>query len=126
MLKGLIAGGPFSREEKKIVQVVPALNFADILYPVIKEEIVAWATGASSFVVLALFESQSFGHLKELKKTLKVHKAELVVASTEQTPEQKAKSESADVKPKGKGKNKKVEKERAIGNAGSRLILEKL
>lgn len=122
LLKSLIAGGLYNREEKRIVPVVPALDFADILYPVIKEHVVAWATGSGSFVVLNLLEVETFGQKEELVKILKKHKKELIAASIEQ----KVKKEGADEKSIGKGKKKKAVAVKPVGNTGSKLILEKL
>lgn len=129
MMKSLILGGRYSFEEKKLIPVVPALNFADILWPVIEDEILNWATGASSFVVLALLETETFEGKKKLVDALRKHKKELVKASTEETAAQKAQRESAGADGKvvkNKKKKKVVDKKPAVGNAGTRMILEKL
>jgi pumilio family protein 6 len=130
-LKALVAGGHFDIKTKSIVPVVPALNFADVLYPNIKDYIVEWATGSSSFVVLALLESSSFSKQDEVLKTLKENKKKLQKAAKEETPEQRARREEAeaavkDGKPAGKGKKAKDTKTRDVGNKGSVLLLEKL
>ena len=130
MLKGLIAGGRFDNKTKTIVPAVPALDFADILYPHIKDHIIEWATGSSSFVVLALLESSSFSEKDEVLSILRENKKRLLTAAKEETAEQKARREVAEVEkdPKaGKGgKKPKVVKEREIGNRGAALLLEKL
>ncbi|KAJ9157788.1 Pumilio y domain family member 6 [Pleurostoma richardsiae] len=132
MFKTLIQGGWFDRELGKVKPVDPPLDFANILYPVIKDHIVSWATGPSSFVVLALLESESFSDKSGLKKTLKKNKEALVKASKEETPEQKAKREAAkeaDEKQdaaKGKKKKSAPKQERSVGNQGAKLLLEKL
>lgn len=131
MLKSLISGGRFDPATKSIVPVVPALNFADLLYPNIKDFVIEWAIGESSFVVLALLESEDFSKKAELQKILKENKAKLLKASTEETADQKAKREAivpVDEKdaPKKKSKKAKVVKEVSVGNRGSKLILEKL
>lgn len=126
-LKSLVAGGRFDIKTKSIVPVVPALNFADILYPNIKDYIVEWATGSSSFVVLALLESTSFSKREEVLETLKENKKKLQKAAKEETPEQRAKREEAEATEKeGKGKKSKGGKTREVGNKGSVLLLEKL
>lgn len=130
-LKALVAGGPFDSKTKSVVPVEPALNFADILYPVIKDYIVEWATGSSSFVVLALLESSRFSNKNELLKTLKDNKKRLQKAAKEETPEQKARREEAEATEKEgksakKGKKGKDQKAREVGNKGSVLLLEKL
>lgn len=132
MFKTLIAGGRFDKETGQIRQVDPPLGFADIIYPIIKDHIVAWATGPASFVPLALLEADSFSHAAELKKTMKKNKGALEKASTEETEEQKAKREAlekgeTELKAAGpRGKKSPHKQERTVGNVGSRLLLEKL
>jgi pumilio family protein 6 len=132
MLKALIAGGRFDSTTKTIVPVIPALDFADILYPNIKDYIIEWATGSSSFVVLALAESDSFSKKDEVLKTLKDSKKKLQMAAMEETAEQRKRREEADAQTKdekagGKGKkSKKPAREREVGNKGSALLLELL
>ncbi|TVY83193.1 Pumilio homology domain family member [Lachnellula suecica] len=130
MLKSLIAGGRFDPATKTVVAVEPALNFADILYPNIKEYLIEWATGASSFAVLAHVESSNFTKKDEVLGLLKKSKKKLVQAATEETPEHKAKREKLedvkDVKGGAKGKKARPVKEREVGNKGAALLLEKL
>ncbi|ROT36993.1 PUF6 protein [Sodiomyces alkalinus F11] len=132
-LKTLIAGGKFNKTTGKVEQVEPPLAFANTLYPVLKDHIVAWATGPSSLVVLALLESADFSHGDEVKAILKKNIKALKMAATEETPEQKAKQEAEeqDVGEKAAKKGKKGKKgaskpDRPVGNAGSRLLLERL
>ncbi|KAI1763437.1 ARM repeat-containing protein [Hypoxylon sp. FL1150] len=120
MFKTLIAGGHFDKATKRIIPVDPPLHFADILYPSIKNHVLGWATGPSSFVVLGLMEADDFSHKKELTKILKEKKKVLEKAATEETPEQKA---AKATKKKGK---KGGPKEKPVGNMGSKLLLEKL
>ncbi|KAH8591663.1 armadillo-type protein [Bisporella sp. PMI_857] len=134
MLKSLIAGGRFDNKSMEIVLVIPPLNFADILYPQIKDHIVEWAIGSSSFVVLALLENK-FGKKDEVLKILRKNKKRLQKAATEETVDQIARREKVDVaksddvekyaKAK-KGKKSKPVKVKEVGNAGSKLLLEKL
>ncbi|KAH8197180.1 hypothetical protein TruAng_008673 [Truncatella angustata] len=131
LFKTLIAGGHFDKATRKIIPVDPPLHFADILYPIIKDHIVAWATGPSSFVPVALLEADDFSQRDELKKILKKEKKTLEKAATEETPEQKASREAAETngdaeKPAKKGKKSAPKKERSVGNAGARILLEKL
>ncbi|KAI1115227.1 armadillo-type protein [Nemania sp. NC0429] len=133
MFKTLISGGRFDKSSRKVIPCDPPLCFADILYPVIKEHIMSWATGPSSFVVLNLLEVDDFSHGGELRKTLKKHKKQLEKAATEETPEQKAareavtnKGEAEKAEKKEKKSKKSVPKERPVGNLGSKLLLEKL
>lgn len=129
MLKSLIAGGRFDVKTKSVVPVVPALNFADILYPNLKDHIIEWATGSSSFVVLALVESSNFSKKDDVMLVLKENKKKLQKAAKEETPEQKSRREAAEAEKdvvKGKGKKSKPVKVIEVGNKGSALLLEKL
>lgn len=137
MLKALIAGGRFDHKLKKVTPISPPLNFADILYPIIKPHILAWATGSGSFVVLNLLEAENFDAKSkaELVKLLKKEKKVLEKAATEEMVEQKEKAAAAlvedeDGKDKGKakkgGKKEKVVKERTIGNLGTKMVLKLL
>ncbi|CAG8950679.1 hypothetical protein HYFRA_00002889 [Hymenoscyphus fraxineus] len=129
MLKSLVAGGRFDPKTKTIVPVVPALDFANILYPNIKDHIVEWATGSSSFVPLALLESSSFSDAAELRETLKANKKKLEKASKEETVEQKSKREAFEAEQaaaSAKGKKLKAVKVKEIGNKGAALLLTKL
>lgn len=124
LFKSLIAGGRFDLKTKSIVPVVPALNFADILYPNIKDYIVQWATGSSSFVVLALAESDNFSGKDEVMQILNANKKALQKAATGEMAEQKAKWDVAEKAAKEPGKNSQNVKN--VGNKGSALLLEKL
>ncbi|KAK6068666.1 pumilio domain-containing protein [Seiridium cupressi] len=131
LFKTLIAGGHFDKATRKIIPVDPPLHFADILYPIIKDHIVSWATGPSSFVPVSLLEADDFSHKDELKKALKKEKKTLEKAATEETQEQKASREAAEAtgdseKAGKKAKKSAPKKERAVGNAGAKILLEKL
>lgn len=109
LLKSLIQGGLYDKAAGKVVPVEPPLKFANILYPVIKEHVVEWATGPGSFVVVALVESGGFSEVEELKKTLKKNKKllEKAVAAKEEEGGKKGKKEP-------------------VGNVGSKILLEAL
>ncbi|TKW59909.1 Pumilio homology domain family member 6 [Colletotrichum tanaceti] len=133
LIKTLIAGGKFNKETGKVEPVEPSLKFADILYPVIKDYILDWATGPSSFVVLNMMEAEDFSHTSVLKKTLKKHKKALEKAATEETAEQKESKEAMAQKEREKsgkgakkGKKGDAKSEKPVGNLGSKLLLEKL
>ncbi|KAJ5926630.1 hypothetical protein N7516_008403 [Penicillium verrucosum] len=81
LLKSLVQGGRFNPASKSVEKVEPALNFHDVLYAQIKDEVVDWATGANPFVVVALAESEDFEKKSELLKTLKKNKKALEQAS---------------------------------------------
>lgn len=127
MFKTLIQGGRFDKATKKIQVVEPPLDFANILYPVIKDHIVAWATSRCSFVIVALLESDSFSQKEKIKKVLKKHKAELEKAAT--TPIAKPETEKDGDKKEVPGKPRKgaTKKDtRPVGNPGAKLLLQKL
>lgn len=127
MFKTLIQGGRFDKETKKIKVVEPPLDFANILYPVIKDHVVAWATSRCSFVIVALLESDSFSQKEKIKKALKKHKTELEKAAT--TPIAKPETEKDGDKKEVPGKARKgaTKKDtRPVGNPGAKLLLQKL
>lgn len=133
LFKTLIQGGRFDKATNQIKPADPPLEFGSVLYPIIEDHILEWATGTSSFVVVALLESETFQDKDAIKKTLKKQKAKLEKAAKEETPEQKAKREAAQEngakkteKTGGKRKKAAPKQERTVGNAGSRLLLEKL
>lgn len=125
MLKSVIQGGKYDKASGKVIPMDPPLEFSNILYPVIKDYVLDWATGPSSFVVLGLLEAGDFSDKDALKKTLKKNKKVLEKAATEETPEQKTAREAADEAAKGGKKNKK-KGDKPVGNMGSKLLLEKL
>lgn len=126
MFKTLIQGGRFDKETKKIKVVEPPLDFANILYPIIKDHIVAWATGRGSFVVVALLESDSFSQKEKIKKALKKHQAELQKAATEPVAKPDAEKDVGETKTTGKNKKGGPKRDRPVGNPGAKLLLEKL
>jgi pumilio family protein 6 len=134
MLKSLIAGGHYDIKTQGVIFVTPPLSFAEVLYPHIKDHIIEWATGSSSFVVLALLENK-FELKEEVLQLLKKNKKQLKKAATEETVEQKNRREEEaaataaakeDVKGGKKGKKAKAPKVREVGNRGAALLLEKL
>ena len=90
MLRSLVAGGHFDPKQKKVVVSAPDLKFADALYEQIKEHVLDWATGASSFVVVALLEAEDFEQKKDLEKKLKKSKGVLEKAAQGGNGDEKA------------------------------------
>lgn len=126
MFKTLIQGGRFDRDTKTIKVVEPPFDFANILYPIIKEHIVSWATGDGSFVVVALLESDSFSQKEKIKKALKKHKAEVQKAATQPVTKPESEKDTGETKTAGKSKKGGFKRDRPLGNAGAKLLLEKL
>lgn len=70
MLKTLVLGGRFNPTKKGIDLADPPLGFHDVFYSAIKDDILDWAIGANSFVVVGLLEAPGFPHVEELKGIL--------------------------------------------------------
>jgi pumilio family protein 6 len=119
MLKMLVQGGKFDPATKKVVPVEPALGFADLLWPQIKANVVDWATGQGSFVVVALTEAEGFGKKDEVLKALKKEKKALEAAAN---PPGAQNGESKGKKQKKGNKSDSTPR----GNAGAKILLEKL
>lgn len=113
MLKVLVTGGHFDFEKKEVVRPDPELRFADALYERIEEWIVQWATGLSSFVVVALMENERFGKKAEVKGKLEEHRGDL---------EKEAGNEDGN----GGRKRKNTGDLESKGNAGARILLKML
>ncbi|KAK0656039.1 armadillo-type protein [Cercophora newfieldiana] len=132
MLKTLLAGGRFDRKEGAVKRIEPPLNFADILYPVIKDHILQWAVGPSPFTVLGLLEAPDFSSKKELLKSLRANKKALEKAAkgeaTDEKEKEKTKKDGASSKKKSKGSasDSKPAQPKSNGNQGTKLLLEKL
>ncbi|KAI1007781.1 Pumilio y domain family member 6 [Podosphaera aphanis] len=120
MLKSLIAGGRFDLKTQSIIQIVPELKFADILYVQIKDYILEWAIGPGSFVVLALVESEKFSSKPELLSLLKSGKERLIKASKEDTSIQPPRKDK-EVKKNNESQHKK---QKSKGNIGSAMLLK--
>ncbi|KAF3032885.1 pumilio domain member 6 [Didymella keratinophila] len=118
MLKTLVQGGKYDPAAKKVVPVTPALGFADMLWAEIKGNVMDWATGEGSFVVVALTEAEGFEKKSEVLKALKKDKKKLEAAAGPAKSKDDAKAK------KGKKGEKKDDAPR--GNAGARILLEKL
>lgn len=127
MLKSLVVGGRFNSATKEIEAVEPPLGFHEILYEQIQDDIVGWAVGSNSFVVVGLLEAPGFSRVNELKKMLgkSEHKQTLAEAAGKAGDEDAAGAHRANGK---KGKKGKVKEEvrKPAGNRGTRLLLEKL
>ncbi|SPN96788.1 related to PUF6 Member of the PUF protein family [Cephalotrichum gorgonifer] len=129
LLKSLTAGGKFDRLLGKVKPVEPALGFADVLYPVIEEHLVAWATGPSSFIVVNMLDSETFEGRKKAEATLKKRIGELEAAAGEVPSEKEKKKAAKKGDKKGAATEKKgaaAAEKKSSGNQGSRLLLARL
>lgn len=115
MLKTLVSGGNFDPSTKTVKLVEPRLGFGEALYPIIKPHIVEWACSDSSFVIVALLESEDVPEKikSEVKKALEKGKKQIKKAA-----EAMADKTGEEVEGK-KGKKTK-------GNAGAKILLEKI
>lgn len=111
MLKSLVLGGRFNFHTKQIDLTDPPLGFHNILYGSIIDDLLRWATGSNSFVVVGLLEAEGFQQREALIKTLKEHRAQLVKAAI-----------PSEVKAAGQ----KDSKPAAVGNKGTQLIIQKI
>lgn len=124
MLKTLVLGGRFNPTTKTIDHSDPPLAFHNTLYARIKDDIIDWATGANSFVVLGLVEAVGFTELETLKETLRDNEEVLLLAAENEAgdPMQGGGVGKGERK-RGKGKAKTPV---VNGNRGSQLLLVKL
>ncbi|KAF2276093.1 pumilio domain-containing protein [Westerdykella ornata] len=116
MLKMLVQGGKFDPKLKKVVPVQPPLGFADMFWEQIKDDVVQWATGPGSFVIVGLVESEDFGKRDEVLAALKKQRKKLETAAGPTADADKSKK---------RNKGEKGEKTPG-GNAGARILLQKL
>ncbi|KAK1089126.1 Pumilio y domain member 6 [Friedmanniomyces endolithicus] len=120
MLKTLVLGGAFDPASKTTKLSEPRLGFAEVLYPIIREKLVEWACSPSSFVVVALLESEDVdktvsGEVRTaLEKGLKKIKA---AATAEDGTHGKSKLKEGE---------EKIKAANGKGNAGARILLERL
>jgi pumilio family protein 6 len=107
LFKSLVQGGRFNPATKSIEKVEPALNFHNVLYEQIQDEVMDWATGINPFVIVALAESEDFEKKSELLKTLKKNKKALEQASAS-------------------GEEKDGKKKPSPTSSGAKLLLSKI
>jgi len=77
MLKALVQGGRYDKKTKSVTPLDPPLGFSDLLYEKIKENILSWASGPDSFVIVAMVEANTFSARKALIKELQRYRAQL-------------------------------------------------
>jgi len=122
MLKRLVDGGRFNRETKSIEMVEPPLGFHNLFYEAIKDDLVTWATGSNSFVVVGLLEAPGFSKVDKLREKLEKSKCKqsLIEAAVDSEPGALEK----------KGAKKRVDSDEPAGvrrgNKGSQLLLQKM
>lgn len=116
MLKTLVQGGKFDPQTKKVIPVKPPLGFEKLLWAQIKDDVIEWATGEGSFVIVSLTEVEGFEQKEEVLAALKKGRKQLEAAAAGTT-------DSAPVKKQKKGYKGQARKQ---GNAGARILLEKL
>ncbi|KAF1953378.1 ARM repeat-containing protein [Byssothecium circinans] len=113
LLKSLVQGGKFDFATKSVIPVQPPLGFADMFWSQNKKDVISWATGQGSWVIVGLVESEDFGRKDEVLSALKKGRKQLEAAAG--PVDGGAQS----------GKKGKITKGQG-GNAGSRTLLKKL
>ncbi len=123
MLKRLVDGGRYNREKNCLETVDPPLNFHNPFYEAIKNDLVTWATGSNSFVIVGLLEAPGFSKVEELKEKLSKGECKQALIEAACDPEQL-------------GASKKKSGKKALivdgsagpkgGNRGTQLLLRKL
>lgn len=98
-LKALALGGKYDREKQALVRAEPPLRFAGLLWKAVKEDLVEWATGDGSFVIVGLAEADG---------------------------DEFGKGEKSEIKPALKSVANKVQEAAKNGNKGANLLMEKM
>ena len=124
MLKTLVLGGRFNPKIKAVDPVDPPLEFHNILYDAIKHDIVNWAIGDNSFVVVGLLEAPGFSGADELLKILKKERNRQRLVEVAGS----SGMSYAELKKKKKGNTGIPEQEpdSSFGNKGTRILVKKL
>ena len=123
MLKSLVQGGRFDAKAKKVVPVEPQLGFAELLWEQVKGRVVEWATGPGAFVVVALVEADGWEGEKEVSGALKGQRKALERAAGDRLDGDDKGAKKRKNRKGGKGEEELKGKR---GNAGARLLLQKL
>jgi pumilio family protein 6 len=131
LLKALVAGGPFDSTAKKIIPVEPRLGFGAALWPVIQEELLQWACGEASFVVLAFLESEDVPEKiqKKIVEALRKNRKKLQAAADGERSAEENGGVKVGEEVLGNGERKARRPRHGRwknGNAGAKLLLEKL
>ncbi|KAF1826208.1 ARM repeat-containing protein [Dissoconium aciculare CBS 342.82] len=129
LLKALVAGGPFEPAAKKIRLVEPRLGFGAALWPVIQDDVLAWACGEASFVVLAFLESEDVSDKIKTKirdALRKNRKSVQAAADGARVEDDGAKVVGEETNGEKKRARKPKQGRWKNGNAGAKLLLERL
>lgn len=125
MLKTLVLGGRFNTATKAIEVVEPLLGFHAFLYERIKDDVIHWAVGSNSFVVVGLLEASGFSKTDELRKILSKPENRQTLSEVAGKAGGGDGGGQTNGK-KSKGKKPKEEVAKPVGNKGTRLLLEKI
>lgn len=119
MLKTLVGGGHYNQELKQVEITDPSMIFRDLLYEKIKPEILQWALGDDSFIIVGMLETSDFAAAEELKSVLRKQRSKLVKLSDGVAAEEK-------IVEMGKDGSKQNIKKKRSGNPGAKILLKKL
>ncbi|KAL8715259.1 MAG: hypothetical protein Q9220_001217 [cf. Caloplaca sp. 1 TL-2023] len=100
MLKNLVQGGLYNAKTRTVEVSEPPLGFNGMVFESlsVEDQMIDWATGGNSFVVVALWEVEGAEYRESMEKILKKGKQRLKIAAGDKEP--------------------------AKGNRGSKLLLE--
>ena len=119
MLKTLVGGGHYNQEFKQVEITDSSMTFRDLLYEKIKPEILQWALGDDSFIIVGMLETPDFAAAGGLKSLLRKQKSKLVELSEGVVTEEK-------LVEMGKDGSKQNVKKKRNGNPGVKILLKKL
>ena len=116
MLKTLVGGGHYNHQLKQVEITDASMTFRDLLYEKIKPEILQWALGDDSFIIVGMLETPNFAAAGELKSVLRKQRSKLVELSE---------GVAAEAGMEKDGSRQKFKKKRN-GNPGAKILLKKL
>lgn len=99
MMKTLVQGGRYNPKTKSVELVEPALSFHNSLFASLEaqDQVLEWATGGNSFVIVALLEADGFEKKKSLMEILQNGRKALEEAAASKAPKKGATEESGEV-----------------------------
>ncbi|KAL8938009.1 MAG: hypothetical protein Q9211_003410 [Gyalolechia sp. 1 TL-2023] len=114
MLKTLVQGGRFNPKTRSVELAEPPLMFHDPFYASLDAhgQLLEWAVGGNSFVIVGFLEADGFGHKVSLMETLRKGRKQL--------------EEAASAGAAGKAEQRRKGETTQAGNRGAQLLLEKL
>ncbi|KAL8929929.1 MAG: hypothetical protein Q9208_001073 [Pyrenodesmia sp. 3 TL-2023] len=99
MMKTLVQGGRYNPKTKSVELVEPALSFHSSLFASLEaqDQVLEWATGGNSFVIVALLEADGFEQKKSLMEILQNGRKALEEAAASKASKKGATEESEEL-----------------------------